>query len=240
MLTFRRLSTFVAPSSVARQDRLKALATGAVSGAVGGEGQRRNSIAGNSRVGNASIASLAMAPRYVKAHEQGAVNRFATDLTAGKMPRDANGKIPLSKVLDPGLRYLFVLEPPPADKPDAKPKVRLGFEHRDESGNAFGHPTLFGENEEKSGLIGGELYNRDGKWIMDNNSGRWGSGSTEELSAADVHKRDLLKMAADAVNDKTDLDVTSAIQFSEHRVKRVFQQAMPRIAKFDIDEKRDS
>lgn len=168
-----------------------------------------------------NLESLATPPRFVKKHEEKSVNKYRISFGDMHLPVDKAGKVPLSKVMDPNVKYMWSL-----NKVDENSECQLviGYENT-EDGKRYGHPTLFENPEKRRALIAGELKtDKNGKWIIDNDSGRFGSGNTEARKKLNVPKHDLLLMAKNMFNEHTDLSINIDVRYSEQTWLRVLQK----------------
>lgn len=173
------------------------------------------------------LSEFSSPPTLIKPWEINVVNSFAVNLSDKNIPANASGKIELSKFLDKSISYMYAFVPPERD--GDRPTLLLGFEHRGDSGKLLGHPTLFERGKEKNAIIAGELVYR-GHWTINNRSGRYGYASKEARSRYGVRKLDLLLLAAQVINNTTDLNILSVIGFSEVLVKRKLQYKFPDLA----------
>ncbi len=89
-----------------------------------------------------------------------------------------------------------------------------------------GHPTLTPKwnkdgsisDEPGQAAIGGELNYVSGQWVIDNNSGRYGSAT------AGVRKRNLMNRAALKFRSEANLNIQLVKTYSKNVIKRWFRQ----------------
>lgn len=168
---------------------------------------------------NQELENLAVAPKFVKEHEQDHINKYRLDIGDAGVSRNENGKIPLSKYLNPDSTYIWVLLKLEGQE---HPQIVIGYENTDE-GKRYGHPTLLDDLDNRKALIAGELRFLNGKWVIDNNSGRFGTGNVKERKSSHVQKHDLMRLAKNVFNEHTDLDIVQDMRFSEQRWLRLIQ-----------------
>jgi hypothetical protein len=172
-------------------------------------------------------------PVYVKPNEVGYLNAGYTDLT------DCFEQgIPPPKFV-PGQMYLWVLT--------GEDHLVIGLENAWRQGEALdveiekgistylaskgkaGHPTLtprFNDDGTISddpgrAAIGGELNYSGGQWVIDNNSGRYGSGPGDGS-----RKRDLMNRAARKFKAEANLTIGLVNTYSKNVFKRWFRQSI--------------
>lgn len=170
-------------------------------------------------------------PAYVKDNERGYLNPGYTDLT------DCFEKHIAPPRFVPGQMYLWVLT--------GDDHLVIGLENAWKQGGALdtdlergisnyleskgkaGHPTLTPRwNDDGSvsddpgqACIGGELNFTDGHWVIDNNSGRYGSGPGDGS-----RKRDLMNHAARKFQQEVNLTIGLVNTYSKNAFKRFFRQ----------------
>jgi len=164
------------------------------------------------------LEQLSTFPTYVKSHERTSINKFKFNFVTDIKPEGMK-RAPLSRLLDPNVKYLWVL----LKREDcADAQLAIGYEHKDSS-HKYGHPTLFDNPSERRGLIGGELINRNGEWMLDNNSGRFGSGNRRARRFTGICVQDLLQLAKQHFDRYTDLKIKTGIEYSDRAWKRGIQ-----------------
>jgi hypothetical protein len=166
---------------------------------------------------------LARDPAFIKNHEV-VQNKLKFDV-AKMVAENNNQPIRLSEFLCKDMRYLWVVK---NNSASGKPELVVGYEHDDDAGNRYGHPTLALTQTDdgvvyEKGYIAGELFHKDGEWKIDNNSGRFGSGNIDAMNDAKIGKKALMKGAAALFNKQTDINPSVEAIFSKHAVKRLIQ-----------------
>ncbi len=135
-------------------------------------------------------------------------------------------QVPLRGVLDPNVTYVWVAS---VNQTTGCADIVLGYEHIDEQGNRYGHPTLT-VHEDATGthrtdaFIGGELSFRGHGWHIDNDSGRYGRGNPTQMRQMGIDTKDLLRAVAGMITAKTDLRIESVIPISPNPIKRYLQK----------------
>jgi hypothetical protein len=148
----------------------------------------------------------------------GHANMSSIDLNE---PMKDGGKIPLSKVLNPASRYLWIMTPP--GEAGSPPGLHIGFDVQTEKGKV-GHPALLGPDGQRRAVLAGELVHRGGRWVINNDSGRYHGGNAAALKEMGLHKGDVLAAAAHQIQDLTDLKIGGAEQYSGNTSKFLRQQ----------------
>lgn len=170
-------------------------------------------------------------PTLVKSNERGYLNPGYTDLTDLFIQG-----VPPPKFV-PGQMYLWVLT--------EDDHLVIGLENAWRQGGALdtdlekgisrylaskgkaGHPTLTPKwnddgtvsDDPGRGVIGGELNFQSGQWVIDNNSGRYGTGPGDGSQ-----KRDLMNHAALKFQDEANLTIGRVLTYSKSKFKRFFRQ----------------
>jgi hypothetical protein len=170
-------------------------------------------------------------PTTVKPNERGYLNPGYTDLT------DCFEQGIAPSRFQPGQMYLWVLT--------GDDHLVIGLENAWRQGEALdvelergiseylaykgkaGHPTLTPKwdpdgtvsDDPGQAAIGGELNYVNGQWVIDNNSGRYGSGPGDGS-----RKRDLMNHAARKLKLEANLEIGLVNTYSKSLFKRWFRQ----------------
>lgn len=172
-------------------------------------------------------ASLQTPPIYVRPGEAEGVNRHAFEL--GSRFAKEGAPVPLRQELDTSQRYLWAMTAPRIS--GEAPGIHLGREHEQTDANGrtgkLGHPSVLnaslGPGGRHEAVFAGELFHQKGRWVIDNNSGRWFGGHAAGLKQLGLHKRDLFAAAAHHLNAMSDLDIREAKQLSRNPLRFVEQ-----------------
>lgn len=178
--------------------------------------------------------TLTARPAFVRPSEIRNKNKSSINLNDPALPRE-NGKVPLSRVLKPHARYLWVMTPPETE--GGRPVIHIGFEYENphpehahsalpwkNDAGKFGHPTLLDPGTERRAVLAGELIFRNGAWTINNDSGRWHAGNPKKLKELGVHKADLMAAAAQCIHEQTDLSIGQGQQYSGNGIAFVQQK----------------